>query len=73
MLQCVPPGWRDQALTGNVDGAIEDFQALIAWADKQPNSERLAVSRERRARWIDDLRKGLNPFTPEELELLKRE
>jgi tetratricopeptide (TPR) repeat protein len=62
-----------RALTGNVDGAIKDFQALIAWADKQPNSERLVVSRERRARWIDDLRKGLNPFTPEELELLKRE
>jgi hypothetical protein len=62
-----------RALTGNVDGAIEDFQALIAWVDNQPSSDRLAVSRERRARWIDALRKGLNPFTPEELELLKRE
>ncbi|MBD2100972.1 TIR domain-containing protein [Leptolyngbya sp. FACHB-261] len=55
-----------RALTGNTQGAIEDFQAFIAWTD---NQERKA----RRQRWIAALEAGKNPFTKQELESLRNQ
>jgi tetratricopeptide (TPR) repeat protein len=52
-----------RALTGNIEGAIEDFQAYIAWI----NNEEQKLQRQR---WIDVLLAGENPFTPEEIETL---
>ena len=52
-----------RALTGNTQGAIEDFQAFVDWTDN--NKKRL-----QRQRWIDALRAGENPFTEEEIKSL---
>ncbi|WP_434685928.1 NACHT domain-containing protein [Pseudanabaena minima] len=54
-----------RALTGNLTGAIEDFEAAI-------NSGELEEEiLEKRQRWLEVLKSGLNPFTPEELEALR--
>ncbi len=64
-------GWeRDsrglvRALTGDLPGAIEDFEAYVAGTS---NDER----RSQRQGWIDALRRGENPFTPEVLRALPR-
>lgn len=55
-----------RALTGDIAGAIEDFQAFVNWTD---NEER----RLQRQRWIDALHAGNNPFTDEEIERLLNE
>jgi WD40 repeat protein len=55
-----------RALTGNIEGAIEDFQAFVDWTDQQ---ERKA----KRQRWIEALRVDENPFTKEEIENLFNE
>ncbi len=53
-----------RALTGDTQGAIEDFEAYIA----QPgNKDRKA----QRQRWVKDLRAGKNPFTDAELKKLR--
>ncbi|MBD1871630.1 AAA-like domain-containing protein [Cyanobacteria bacterium FACHB-471] len=64
-------GFRDsrglaRALTGDIEGAIADFQTFITWTD---NEEQKA----RRQGWIDALRAGENPFTLGELKSLLRE
>ena len=53
-----------RALTGDTQGAIEDFQAFIEspYTDEEEKAKR--------QRWIDALRAGKNPFTKEELESL---
>jgi hypothetical protein len=54
-----------RALTGNLTGAIEDFEAAI-------NSGELEEEiLEKRQRWLEALKSGINPFTPEELEALR--
>jgi WD40 repeat protein len=53
-----------RALTGDTQGAIEDFQAFI----ESPYSKE--EEKAQRQRWIDALRAGKNPFTKEELESL---
>ncbi|NET59714.1 MAG: hypothetical protein F6K47_27260 [Symploca sp. SIO2E6] len=53
-----------RALTGNREGAIEDFQAFIDWSDSSKEEK------SQRQDWIDNLRAGKNPFTPEVLEEL---
>ena len=46
-------------------GAIEDFEAAI-------NSGELEEEiLEKRQRWFEALKSGINPFTPEELEALR--
>lgn len=55
-----------RALTGNNQGAIEDFEAFIASTDDK--NERL-----QRQRWVNDLRVGKNPFTDEELKSLLKQ
>jgi tetratricopeptide (TPR) repeat protein len=52
-----------RAMTGNIQGAIEDFQAYIAETDDKD-------AKLRRQGWIRDLRAGKNPFTDEELKEL---
>ncbi len=53
-----------RALTGNVQGAIEDFEASVGkWGDERQSL---------REGWIDALRRGDNPFTPEVLRALRR-
>jgi WD40 repeat protein/tetratricopeptide (TPR) repeat protein len=53
-----------RALTGNVAGAIEDFQAFVA----QTTDEKAKAQRQQ---WIEALQKGENPFTSEVLDGLK--
>ena len=53
-----------RALTGNVNGAIDDFQAFVDWTKHK--KEKALVQR-----WLVALRAGQNPFTPEELETLR--
>ncbi|WP_442948687.1 tetratricopeptide repeat protein [Nostoc sp.] len=53
-----------RALTGNYQGAIEDFEAYIAQTDDKD-------SKAQRQRWVKDLRAGKNPFTDAELEKLR--
>ena len=68
-------GYRDsrglaRALLGDYEGAIEDFEALINWAEVQNWDPSYAV---KRRSWIEDLEQGINPFDEETLEELKRE
>jgi len=53
-----------RALTGDFAGAILDFQYYIDHSDD-------SASIEQRYQWIEQLKKGINPFTPEVLESLK--
>jgi hypothetical protein len=53
-----------RALTGDVEGAILDFQYLVDHFD-QP------ATVEERKQWIVKLKNGTNPFTPEVLESLR--
>ncbi len=54
-----------RALTGNKQGAIEDFQAFIKSADSDEGKKQ-------RQGWIDALKAGKNPFSQEVIEKLKR-
>ncbi|MEE9234886.1 MAG: alpha/beta hydrolase [Candidatus Acidoferrales bacterium] len=53
-----------RALTGDLAGAIQDFQAFVAFTQNER-------ARAQRQEWIDALREGRNPFTPEVLEKLR--
>lgn len=55
-----------RALTGNINGAIEDFQAFINSTEDQDRKIE-------RQGWINMLRQGKNPFTPEQIRLLFRD
>ena len=64
-----------RALTGNIKGAIEDFQAYEKWVDptNRTNSSELKAQRQR---WIEELRVGKLPseiFTKEVLEQLRQQ
>ncbi|MFO7680560.1 MAG: tetratricopeptide repeat protein [Chloroflexota bacterium] len=49
-----------RALTGDFEGAIEDFQYFITWGpDNQRTTEEIAL----RKAWIEALETGANPFT----------
>ncbi len=56
-----------RALTGDKEGAIEDFEAYRTMLGAS------ITRREKRQRWIDALRAGENPFTEEEIESLEIE
>jgi TPR repeat protein len=53
-----------RALTGDLDGAIVDFEAFVAWTSDDE-------SREQRRDWINALRVGESPFTSDVLESLR--
>ncbi|MEI2579911.1 WD40 repeat domain-containing protein [Scytonema sp. PRP1] len=55
-----------RALIGDTKGAIEDFQLFV-------NSTDDSEKKLQRQRWINTLRAGKNPFTPEELRQLSEE
>ncbi len=55
-----------RALTGNTAGAIEDFQAFIESTDSDEGKKQ-------RQGWINALKAGKYPFTPEEIEGLLQE
>ncbi|WP_315789382.1 hypothetical protein [Fischerella sp. JS2] len=52
-----------RTLTGNKQGAIEDFEAYIAATDSK-------IGKLKVRRWIKDLRTGKNPFTDKKLKRL---
>jgi hypothetical protein len=51
-------------LTGNITGAIEDFQAFVAWTTDEKEKAQ-------RQHWIKALHNGEHPLTPEVLEGLR--
>ncbi len=52
-----------RALTGDTVGAIDDFKVFVEQTDDE-------VRKFQRQAWIDALKNGENPFTPEVLRLL---
>jgi hypothetical protein len=56
-----------RALTGDPDGAIQDFTFYL---DHYHGQDSL---REQRKKWIEDLQAGRNPFTKETLAALRKE
>ena len=75
--------WQDsrglaRVLTGNTEGAIEDFQAFIDRIDNtepQTDADKVKFNKwkQQRQGWIDALRAGENPFTEEVLKSLLSE
>ena len=55
-----------RALTGNVQGAIEDFEFFIRHTDN-------AEQKSQRQAWVGALKAGQNPFTPEVLQSLRQQ
>lgn len=53
-----------KALTGNIQGAIEDFQTYVDYAEVSDEYK------DQRKQWIEALRKGDKPFTEGVLETL---
>jgi tetratricopeptide (TPR) repeat protein len=69
-MQLEPERWEIQdsrgvarAMTGDIDGAIEDFQEYI-------KNTHNTVNKSQRQRWVDALRAGQDPFTDEEIKTL---
>jgi hypothetical protein len=58
-----------RALNDDYAGAIEDFEYFVEWAQERYDEKVIL----RRQNWIRDLEAGINPFTPEVLEVLKDE
>ena len=57
-----------EALTGDMLGAIEDFQAVVDSDLFDNKTEHKA----KRQCWLAALKQGNNPFTPEEMEALRK-
>jgi tetratricopeptide (TPR) repeat protein len=57
-----------RAMTGDLAGALADFQEILdsGWYDESEEAK------QRRQRWVEALKAGNNPFTPEELEALRQ-
>jgi WD40 repeat protein len=58
-----------RALSGNTQGAIADFQAVVDSVSSEVDEAFI----QRRRAWIDELKAGGNPFTNEELDRLRQE
>jgi hypothetical protein len=61
-----------RAQTGDLSGAIEDFNAFVAWAEVS-DDERMGALIPKRLKWIDCLEQGKNPFDATTLEALRRD
>jgi RsiW-degrading membrane proteinase PrsW (M82 family)/tetratricopeptide (TPR) repeat protein len=59
-----------RALTGNYEGAIEDFKFFVEWSKENSENEQYGVKREA---WIAELEAGRNPFDEATLEELQNE
>ncbi len=57
-----------RALTGNITGAIADFQAVL---DSNYFNNWKEEKKQQRQRWLAALKRGENPFTASELEGLR--
>ncbi|NEQ36876.1 MAG: hypothetical protein F6K40_11540 [Okeania sp. SIO3I5] len=53
-----------RALTGDIEGALADFQVFVEWTDDEENKAK-------RQQWIKALQAGENPFTDEVLKELR--
>ncbi|MEA5496141.1 WD40 domain-containing protein [Limnoraphis robusta] len=53
-----------RALTGDFEGAIQDFETFVEWTSDEENKAQ-------RKGWIESLKKGENPFTDEVLKGLR--
>ena len=53
-----------RALTGDIEGAIADFQVYVEWTSNEKNKAQ-------RQEWIKALQAGENPFTDEVLQELR--
>jgi len=60
-----------RALTGDLTGALADFQAVLdsGWLDKNY----MEKEKQQCQNWTEALKAGENPFTPEELEALLKD
>ncbi|MCT7992672.1 pentapeptide repeat-containing protein [Laspinema olomoucense] len=66
-----------KALSGDIDGALTDFQAVLESSSLPSYSSRfnhlyLAIRKPQWHRWVEALKTDENPFTPEELEALRK-
>jgi tetratricopeptide (TPR) repeat protein len=59
-----------RALTGDYEGAIEDFEYFVVWSKKYGQYE---DRRPKREAWIVELEAGRNPFDEATLEALRTE
>jgi hypothetical protein len=59
-----------RALTGDISGAIEDFELFLEWSKDRDWLGDLAAKREV---WVDELKAGENPFDAATLAELRRE
>ncbi|MGB0384429.1 MAG: CHAT domain-containing protein [Ardenticatenaceae bacterium] len=57
-----------RALTGDYEGAIEDFEFYVEWSKENRGYEEYALKREG---WIVELKAGRDPFDAKTLEALK--
>ncbi|OKH37638.1 hypothetical protein NIES2119_13110 [[Phormidium ambiguum] IAM M-71] len=57
-----------RALTGDLTGALDDFQTVLNTGVFNYSKNK----KQRRQRWVDALKAGNNPFTPEELKELRQ-
>jgi WD40 repeat protein len=72
--------WRDsrgvaRAITGDLEGAIYDFEYYIDSIENQTNEGLIDYEKfkQQREGWIESLVEGNNPFSPEELQRLRLE
>jgi hypothetical protein len=61
-----------RALTGDKQGAVDDFESFVSYVKREPGVVSETVLR-RREQWIGALRKGDDPFNAKLLEELRRE
>ncbi len=59
-----------RALTGDYEGAIEDFEVFVAWSEENGLYEEYGT---KRAEWVTQLKEGNNPFDEATLEELRHE
>jgi tetratricopeptide (TPR) repeat protein len=57
-----------RVLTGDLLGALDDFQAVVDSGELDYSN----YVKQRRLRWIEALKSGNNPLTPEELKELRQ-
>jgi WD40-like Beta Propeller Repeat/Tetratricopeptide repeat len=60
------------ALVGETDKAIADFQAVVDGLAEATDPESVAI-RTQRSLWLEALKAGQNPFTPEEMAVIRGE
>ena len=62
-----------QALLGNYPAAMTDFETFIVWLEAQPPGAARDTTLAQRRAWVEALRAGENPFTPEVLAELREQ